>query len=138
MPPEGNGFANWLLSTMGVKPQDVVDANNAPATNEQPEEKEMAEEKDKFTSEDAANYGTALGNVLTGTSAIIASIKGEKQTTNTNTVATRANEKATEGSGKGGSASDDKTGYAWYVWAGAIVVAALVGWGIYALAIKKS
>ncbi len=102
---------------------------------EDEKEEEKKEKKPGFNSQDAANYGSAIGNVFTGISSVIGSIKGQPQVANTNTVAARANEKAEERSKENAT---ENTGYAWYVWVGGIAVAGLIGWGIYAMYNKKS
>jgi cobalamin biosynthesis Mg chelatase CobN len=139
MPPENekkNGLIGWVLSQSGLAVKDgtIVDAETKPdSTNTS---KDMSKEKETaFNSQDAANYGSAIGNVFTGISSIIASTKGQPPIANTNTVATRANEKAEERNEKN---TTENTGYAWYVWVGGLAVAGLVGWGIYAMYNKKS
>lgn len=125
-----NENATWWANLFGgnVAPKETNE------TTTETEEKEAT--KPRVTSQDIANYGSAAGNLFTGISSVISSIKGDKAPANTNTVATRATERAAEGAAKDGTTT--ATGYAWYVWVGAVAVAALIGWGIYKIASKKA
>ena len=104
--------------------------------DEEKEKKEKEVNKPNISSNDIANYGSALGNVFTGISSIISSTKNEKPTSNKNT-SNRTTDKPTQDNSNGKNDNDEKTGYAWYIWVAAVAGAALFGWGIYKLILKK-